>query len=217
MFHSGAPATPATCTPHGAQGTWHPLGRLLPAPAVGPGRAGRCLGNQGAAAASAHLVGSWLLIVIHAWSGGVQTAGKGTGARWQRVEQGATYHTLPVDTVSEPPNLVVAERARLWDKGFEDTPKPTASHEALSCTVFPSSLGPPARSPQTLRGAISLRESLLAFGKSRGLSCLVTPPAGTLQPPLWPAGPALLQALLQPSRPLATCWDGEGKGLRIAP
>ena len=61
------------------------------------------------------------------------------------MEQEATYHTLPVDTVSEPPNMVVAERARLWDKGFEDTPKPTASHEALSCAVFPSSLGPPIK------------------------------------------------------------------------
>ena len=73
------------------------------------------------------------------------------------------------------------------------------------------------RSLQTLKGAVTLRQSLLACGKSRGLSCLVISPAGTPQPPLWLAGLALLPALLQPSGPLATFWDGEGKGARIAP
>ena len=55
---------------------------------------------------------------------------------------------------------MVAERARLWGKGFEDIPKPTPSHKALSCAVFPSSLGPPERSLQTLRGAVALRVAL---------------------------------------------------------
>ena len=163
VFHLGAPASspPARLMGHRAPGTHLGVSsRLLQ---WVPGGAGRCLQNQGAAAASAHFMGSWLLIVIRAWSGGVQTTGKGTGARWQRVKQGATYHTLPVDTVSEPPNMVVAERARFWDKGFEDTPKPTASHEALSCAVFPSSLGPPTRSPQTLRGAISFERVALGL------------------------------------------------------
>ena len=77
-------------------------------------------------------MGSQLLIGIRACSRGVWSTGKGTGARWQRVEQGTAYHTLPVGTVSEPPNLVVAERARLWSKGFEDIPKPVPSHKALS-------------------------------------------------------------------------------------
>ena len=48
------------------------------------------------------------------------------------MEQGTTYHTLTVGTVSDPPNLVVAERACLWGKGFEDIPKPIPSHKALS-------------------------------------------------------------------------------------
>ena len=143
----------------GVEGTWHPLGRLLPAPAVGPRRTGRGFRSQQAAAASAPFVGSQLLIGICEWSRGVRTAGKGTGARWQRMEQGITL-SHPVGTVSEPPNLVVAERARLWGKGFEDIPKPTPSHKALSCAVFPSSLGPPERSLQTLRGAVALRVTL---------------------------------------------------------
>ena len=73
------------------------------------------------------------------------------------------------------------------------------------------------RSLQTLRGVVALRQLLLAFGKSRGLSCLVISPAGTPQPPLWLAGLALLLALLQPRGPLATCWDGEGKVPELHP
>ena len=127
------------------------------------------------------------------------------------MEQGITL-SHPVGTVSEPPNLVVAERARLWGKGFEDIPKPTPSHKALSCTVFPSSLGPPERSLQTLRGGVALRESPLAYGKSKGLSCMVISPAGTLQPPIW------LAARSQPSYTFAAQralghllgWEREG-------
>ena len=80
VFYLGVPASPAPCMPRGVEGTWHPLGRFLLAPAVGPRRAGRCLRSQGAAAASTHFMGSQFLIVIRAWSGGVRTTGKGTGA-----------------------------------------------------------------------------------------------------------------------------------------
>ena len=116
------------------------------------------------------------------WSGGVWTTGKGTGAPWHRVEQGSMYSALSVGTVSEPPNLAVAERPRHWGQGLYHF---TPSHKAQTRAVFQSSPLPAARSP----------------GSPRDLSCLVISPAGTPQPLVWPTGPALLPAVCSPVGP----------------
>ena len=115
-------------------------------------------------------------------SGGVRTTGKGTGTRWCRVERGTTYSALSVGTVSEPPNLVVAERPRHWGQGLYHF---TPSHKVQTRVAFPSRLMPAARSP----------------GSPRDLSCLVISPAGTPQPLVWLAGPDLLPALCRPAGP----------------
>ena len=130
-------------------------------------------------------------------SGGVWTTGKGTGARWRRVERGTTYSALSVGTVSEPPNLAVAEGPRHWGQGLYHF---TPSHKAQTRAVFPSSLVPAARSPG------SPREFILPGG----FTCW---DSKTLSLAGWPS-PAL--GTLQSSRPLTTCWDGKGKGPRIA-
>ena len=115
-------------------------------------------------------------------SGEVRTTGKGTGAPWHRVEQGSMYSALSVGTVSEPPNLAVAERPRHWGQGLDHF---TPSHKAQTRAVFQSSPVPAARSP----------------GRLRDLSCLVISPAGSPQPLLWPTGPALLPAACSPAGP----------------
>ena len=115
-------------------------------------------------------------------SGEVWTTGKGTGARWHRVEQGTTYSALSVGTVSEPPNLAVAERPRHWRQGLYHF---TPSHKAQTRAVFESSPVPAARSP----------------GSPRDLSCLVISPAETPQALLWPTDPALLPAVCSPVGP----------------
>ena len=115
-------------------------------------------------------------------SRGVRTTGKGTGARWCRVEQGITYSALSVGTVLEPPNLAVTERPCHWGQGLYHF---TPSHKVQTLRVFPSSLIPAARSP----------------GSPRDLSCLVISPAGTPQPLVWPAGPDLLPAHCMPAGP----------------
>ena len=115
--------------------------------------------------------------------GGLWTTGKGTGIRWHRVERGTTYSALSVGTISEPPNLAVAEGPRHWGQGLYHF---TPSHKFRPPrAVFPSSLMPAARSP----------------GSPRDLSCLVISPAGTPQPLVWPAGPDLLLALCRPAGP----------------
>ena len=116
-------------------------------------------------------------------SRGVRTTCKGTGAGWRRVEQGTTYSTLSVGTVSASPNLVVAEKPRFGGQGLY---RFTPSNKTQSGTVFPSSLVP--------------------AGSPRDLSFLVISPAGTPQPLLWPASPALLPALCRQPAP------GMGKG-----
>ena len=115
-------------------------------------------------------------------SGGVRTTGKGTGAWWCRVEQGITYSALSVGTVSEHPNLAVAERPRHWGQGLYHF---TLSDKVQTPAVFPSSVMLAARSP----------------GSPRDLSCLVISPAGNPQPLVWPAGPDLLPALCRPAGP----------------
>lgn len=66
-------------------------------------------------------------------SGGAWTTGKGTGTRRSREPR------IPpsVCTVSEPTNMAVAEKPRLWGQGFY---RFTPSHKAQTHTVFPSSL-----------------------------------------------------------------------------
>ena len=91
------------------------------------------------------------------------------GARWHRLERGTTYSALSVGTVLESPNLAVAERPHHWGQGLYHF---TPWHKAQTRAVFPSSLVP--------------------AGSPRHLSCLVISPAGTPQPLLWPAGPAVL-------------------------
>ena len=71
----------------GAEGTWRVLACLPSALAIRPRRAGRDLGSQCAVAASAHFVGSWLLIGIRAQSGGLRTTGRRLalgGGEWSR-------------------------------------------------------------------------------------------------------------------------------------
>ena len=120
-------------------------------------------------------------------SRGVRTTCKGTGARWRRVAQGTTYSTLSVGTVSESPNLVVAEKPRFWGQGLY---RFTPSHKAQTCAVFPSSLVP--------------------AGSPGDLSCLVISPAGTPQPLPWPASPALLPALCRRALDHLLEWEREG-------
>ena len=69
-------------------------------------------------------------------SGRGRTTGKGAGAQWRKVEQGTTYYALSLGTVSEPPNLAVTERPRLWGKGFEDFSEPLPLCIKLSPTRF---------------------------------------------------------------------------------
>ena len=67
-------------------------------------------------------------------SGGVRNTGKGTGTAWSREP------CIPpcVGTVSELPNLTVAERPRLWGQGlYRSTP---LLKNLRVCAVFPSSL-----------------------------------------------------------------------------
>ena len=67
-------------------------------------------------------------------SGGVRNTGKGTGTAWSREP------CIPpcVGTVSELPNLAVAERPRLWGQGlYRSTP---LLKNLRVCAVFPSSL-----------------------------------------------------------------------------
>ena len=118
-------------------------------------------------------------------SRGVRATGKGTGARWCRVEQGTTYSALSVGIVSEPPNLEVTERPHHWGQGLYHF---TPSHKARTLVIFPSSLVPAARSP----------------GSPRDLSCLVISfTCWALHNPYsgWPTGPALLPAVCSPVGP----------------
>ena len=127
-------------------------------------------------------------------SGEVWTTGKGTGARWHRVEQGTTYSALSVGTVSEPPNLVVTERPRLWGQGLYHF---TPSHKAQTRVGFP-------KQPS-------------ACWKSKGFILPGDFTCGdfiTLTLAGWPS-PA--SATLQPSGPLTTCWNGKGKGPPVSP
>ena len=75
--------------------------------------------------------------------GGMRTTGKGTGAPWHRVDEGTSYSALSVGTISEPPNLAVAERPRHWGQSLYHF---TPSHKAQTRAVFQSSLEPAVRS-----------------------------------------------------------------------
>ena len=50
------------------------------------------------------------------------------------MEQGTTYSALSVGTVSEPPNLAVTERPRLWGQGLYLF---TLLHKAQTRVGFP--------------------------------------------------------------------------------
>lgn len=118
------------------------------------------------------------------------------------AESGAGSHVLypPLSWHSlGAPNLMVAERACFWGKGFEDISKPTHSHKAPSSVVFPSSLVPPARfSADPERGRCSERVALWPTGSPRFIlhgdfTCWdpATPNlAGCLLPTFLPCSPA---------------------------
>ena len=127
----------------------------------------------------------------------MQTTGKGTGARRRRAEQGTTYSALSVGTVLEPPNLG-SQKSLHWGQGLYHF---TPLHKAQTRAVFPSSLVPAARSPRS----------------PRDLSCLVISSAGTPQPLLWLAGPALLLALCRPAGPLSPAGMGKGRVHQLHP
>ena len=128
-------------------------------------------------------------------SGGVRTTGKGTGARWRRVAQGATYSALSVGTVSEPTNLAVAERPRHWGQGLYPFAK------SADLRGFPKQPSACSEVPGKSKG----------FILPGNFTCW---DATTLTLAGWPS-PAT--GSLQPCGPLTTCCDGKGKGPGIAP
>ena len=132
---------------------------------------------------------------------GPQIRGPQVSGGWSR-ETRITPSLGTVPKLPNPnlnPNLAVAGRARLWNKGFEDIPEPTPSQKAQSLTV----LLHPARSLQA-EPESGWSESPLACGKSKGIILHGAVTCWDPQPPFWPAGPALPPAPLPSCRPLAT-------------
>ena len=131
-------------------------------------------------------------------SRGVRTTGKGTGARWCRVEQGITYSALSVGTVLEPPNLAVGERPRHCGQGLYHF---TLSHKVQTPAVFPSSLMLASEVPRKSKGFILPGDFTCWDSTTLSLAGWPRPASGTLQA----------------FGPLTTCWDRNGKGPPIAP
>ena len=143
------------------------------------------------------------------------------------VAQWCPTHRYPMDCSLPASSVHGIFQARVveWGAIVFSTPQPTPGISLKSAGVKLSLMRVFSRSLVTIPPPFShckvsaswTWEGTLAYGKAKGLIlhgdfiCW-----DTAEPSLWTAGPSLLPALLQPSRPLVTCWDGKGEGLWAA-